>query len=284
MAGQRPIFAILATLCGFLAGCDASDPPVNHGIASATPAATDVLLQLDAGHELVGVSSYDASPLVAELPRVGDAESLDWEQLAMLRPRVLMVGTATRNLPAGTAERADELGIELVNVRVDRLADLRTSVGVIANTVGSDPVAAVARFDREVAEAAGDLRHDTPPKVLIMLDERLSFAVGRDNYIDDLLHNIGGINAVPVGRVAYPTLGRETLLSLDVDAVVLVLPGDEGRRTREAEANWKTLPADWAVPWKEVVVVTDAYALTPGWTGAIVLTRALREAVEPPKR
>ena len=68
---------------------------------------------------------------------------------------------------------------------------------------------------------------------------------------------------MPGSLASWPTLDREALRSLDADAAVLILPGAADATLAEAEANWRA--ADLAVPWEAVEVVTDDYAMVPGW-------------------
>src|SRR5256885_1184572 len=129
--GQRRFGAVgvilLAALCAppMLAGCDDSPPPAPATtkphplkIASLVPAATDLLLAMGAGDRLVAVSNYDFErDGINGLPRVGDYQTIDWEQISALRPDVMIVARDPAHLPPGVKQRADQLGILLVNAK-----------------------------------------------------------------------------------------------------------------------------------------------------------------------
>src|SRR5688500_9206998 len=100
-------------------------------VASLVPAATDMLLAMGAGDRLVAVSNFGTSPAVKDLPRVGDYQSTDWEGIARLKPDVMIIQIAADRLPAGMTQRAAELGVELVNVKIYTLADVFEAMRVV---------------------------------------------------------------------------------------------------------------------------------------------------------
>ena len=276
-------FLVAGLLAAASVGCGDSEPaPQPDTIASASPAATDVVLRLGARDQLVAVSRFDSAPEVADLPRVGDANGIDWETVAQVWPATIAVGIDPSRLPAGDRERAEAMRVELLDVQVVQLADVFGAVRDLARAVGLDPAEAQDRWVRDLERAAGveDQGKPSDARVLVLLDDDLSFVAGRGNYIDDLIAYAGGENAVPADFASWPTLDREALLSLDVDAVVLLLPGASDASLARAEAAWRALPAAALPAWEEVVVATEPYVMTPGWTGVETLASRLREAVE----
>src|ERR1700733_12229278 len=74
-----------------IVGCSRSSPPPSSAkspkIASLVPAATDLIVGMNAADHLVAVSNWDTNrPEIAGLPRVGDYQTTDWEKLAQLQP------------------------------------------------------------------------------------------------------------------------------------------------------------------------------------------------------
>ena len=265
----------MLTLIVLLLGCgdDPAAPADAAGpvrVASLSPAATEILLGMDEADHLVAVSDHDADPRVLDLPRVGGYGDFDWERLAGLRPDVMVVQVGEANLPAGARERAAELGVEFVNVRIDRIDDIPATIEQLAAVVGADGDAAAGRFRDELDAAVDPPREGGRPRVLVALNSDLTFVAGRGNYLDDLIERAGGENAVPATFSAWPELDLEALRSLEVDAAVLILPAATDAQVAAAEANAR------AVGWEEVAVVTDADALVPGWR-VIGLARTLRE-------
>src|SRR5437016_333708 len=77
-------FAVVGLLWALIGGCDrgkSDSSPLKEPsprIASLVPAATDLIVAMGAGDHLVAVSDYDQDPRVANLPRVGAYQTIDW--------------------------------------------------------------------------------------------------------------------------------------------------------------------------------------------------------------
>lgn len=265
-------------------GCDGGNVPAptsapSPTVASLSPAATDLLLGMGEGNHLVAVSDYDTDERIADLPRVGAYQTFDFERLALVRPDVMVVQKDPASLPTGARENAEQLGITFYNATIVRLPDIEATLRDLAEIVGADADAKAAAFTAALDEACGPPIEGDRPAVLVLLNDELTFAVGRENYLSDLIEACGGENAVPASMTAWPTLGREALLSLTPEAVVLILPDATPEQLAAAESRWKEVAETFDLPWEEVTVVTDEYAMIPGWR-VIDLARRLRVAIE----
>ena len=251
---------------------DASETPK---IASISPAATDLLLGMGAGDRLVAVNDHDTDPRVADLPRVGGYTNFDWEKLAEIRPDAIVVQVAPENLPAGAKDNAQRLGVRFVNVQIRRLEDIRAALLQLADLAELDRENAIASWDAAIEKT---IQRDpaTRPSVLILLNDDLTFAVGRGNYLDDLIHHVGGTNALSDDFTAWPQIDRETLRTLEPDVVVLILAGATDAQRTAARRAWDNAGVE--IPWKNVHVITDAYAMIPGWR-VTELAAKLRDAL-----
>ena len=274
-----------------LAGCGRDAPvapPTTRPtvrVASLVPAVTDLLLGVGRRDALVAVSNYDADPRVDGLPRVGDLLSVDWEQLAAAGPTLMVVQINPDKLPPGLKERAADLGIELVNVRLNTLADiaetLRTLEAKIEPLDGyADPwdVRFTKRLDAVRARVAGLAKVPT----LLALNADATFVAGRRGYLDELLTLAGGENVLPPESPPYPTLDRERLLTLRPAKVVMLLPAASAATLAAADRLARALPPQWPATAGDVTRVTDAYALVPGW-GVLDLADKLAAALHPQK-
>jgi iron complex transport system substrate-binding protein len=236
-------------------------------VASLVPAATDLILSMGAGDHLVAVSNYDRNRTGAKgLPAVGDYLSTDWEQLAVLRPGVMIVAIAPDRMSAGLKQRAGELGIRLVNAKIDRLKDLFAAIDTLGQAIG-EPAKAAA-LDKKLHAQLNAVRQSVagqpPVKTLIVMDENATSTVGRDNFVNDLLEIAGGENALAAGQGAYPTIDREMLMSLRPDAVLQLMPEAPAQVLATARGVWKTMPQLPAVQQNRICVLSDWYVLLPG--------------------
>jgi ABC-type Fe3+-hydroxamate transport system substrate-binding protein len=267
---RRPAVVYVLLLVG-LCGCDRSPPaaPATRSslptIASTVPAATDLIVGMGGGDQLVAVSTYDRGrPDVGSLPQAGDYQTVDWELLATLRPTVLLTFISPDREPAGFRERAADLHMQLLNVNVDRLADLDPAIDKLGTALDRPDLAATAK--RTLDGQFDAVRHRVAglPIVpaLVLLGPDATGVAGPGTYLDDALHLAGGTNAAARLGDRWPTVDRETLLSLHPAVVLQLMPDAKPQELSRAAATWAQLPAG-AVG--RVCPITDPYAEQPGW-------------------
>jgi iron complex transport system substrate-binding protein len=253
------------------ASCDRAPPQSQNAkspkIASLVPAATDLLVAMGAGDHLVAVSNWDTGrPQIAHLPRVGDYQSTDWEQLARLRPDVMIVFMSGERMPAGLRSRADELGIRLVNVKTERLDDIFRTIELLGEL--SDGRAEAAELSRRLrgqldAVAARVAGKEKVPTVVVRDDEGFALIAG-DTFVDDLVTIAGARNVAADLDTRYPSVDRERLVALSPQAVVLLLPDAPAQVVERARRTWEKMPELPAVSGGRVHILTDWYVLQPG--------------------
>ncbi|MEL7239785.1 MAG: ABC transporter substrate-binding protein, partial [Planctomycetota bacterium] len=258
-------------------GCDGGTSPEpgrprNTGIASTSPAATDLLRYLrrvadEHGHTddwppLVGVSDFDVTD---DQPKVGGYLNFDWETLAQLRPATLIVQVSPDKLPAEDKARAADLNIALLHLQIDRLPDIIDAVRTLATEAGViDTDSYADHFEQQLAASEQSAPASGPVPTLIVLSSDLTFLAGRGNYLDDLLVTRGGVNALGDQYSAWPSVDDEVLRSLRPEAVVLVMPAATEADLATARQRFDQVADDWPVSWEQVAVLDAPYAMTPG--------------------
>jgi ABC-type Fe3+-hydroxamate transport system substrate-binding protein len=233
-------------------------------VASLSPAATEILIGLGAGDRLVAVSNYD--PKRAEtkhLPRVGDYQTTDWEQLAALRPRVMVTQFARDRLPQGLVEKADGLGIQLLNVPITRLDDIYAAMRTLARSIEQPELGASAadELKQRIALLRKQSEGRRPVRALIVIDDSGRGVAGRENYLNDALEAAGGVNVVEAAP--YPSIDRERLLGHDPEVIFQLLPDASPQVQAAAQQLWKSMPNLQAVRSGRVHVFTDTWVLRP---------------------
>src|SRR6185312_8007945 len=105
-------------------------------VVSLAPGTTAMLYAAGAGHCLVGTIAHSTEPAEAAAVKViGDAETLDFEQLLALRPTVVVV--AVDVVQRVRIDRLRALGIPVYQVHVTSLAQMPESLrrlGELAST------------------------------------------------------------------------------------------------------------------------------------------------------
>ncbi|MGH7178649.1 MAG: ABC transporter substrate-binding protein, partial [Tepidisphaeraceae bacterium] len=202
----------------------ATRPHAGLTVASLVPAATDLLVGMGCADRLVAVSNWDPRrPETDGLPRVGDYRTIDWEKISELHPDVMIVQFRADKLPGiGMTQRAQELGIRLVNVENNRLDDLYRTMEQLGAAIG-EPDAARTASDRvrsQLDVVKKRVAGKPPVRTLICRSGTGLDVVGGGNYLDEILQIAGGQNVIPGGENSYPTIDRELLISLDPDVVL----------------------------------------------------------------
>lgn len=279
--GQRLRSQLLCLLPLLAVACDgATDtnaPARNGKIVCLSPAATDLIVQMGLKDRLIGISPWDADPdLKARLPKVGDYERVDWEKVAELKPEFLIVQGKPDRMPAGLKEKCAEHRVTLVNLQIDRLADIPVAATQLGEALNAraEAEALVARLREGFKAWQGS--HPTP--AMLILSENARSVAGRDNYLDDLLLVAGGKNVV--AQVGYPTLDEEMMQTLRPDVIFVLMPGASDATVLQTQMSLKQLDQLPAVRSGKLVVITDNDALLPA-SGTVRLLKYFRDAMHP---
>jgi iron complex transport system substrate-binding protein len=263
-------------LTGLVGGCERGGAPPAAGnrrsptVASLVPAATDLLVAMGAGDHLVGVSNYcPARPETAGLPKVGDYRTIDWEQLAELRPAVMITQYRADKMPDGLEAKAKAYGIRLVNVRIVRLEDVFMALQALGDAIGQpDRAVALSQKLRGELDAVRERVAGRPAvRTLISRTGNPLEAVGGGNFLDDLLRVAGGQNVLAgpgYDDNSFPTIDREQLHELTPEAVLNLLPAASAQVQAQARGFWSATPDVPAVRRGAVHYLTADNLLMPG--------------------
>jgi len=237
-------------------------------IASSVPAATDLLLGIGAGDHLVGVSNYDDDPLAAGRPKIGDYQLIDWEKLISVHAQLLVTQYSPGRIPSGLEDRCRQLGIGIVNMRLNSLDDVFVSMTQLGQAVQLPQAAARKIADIQQRLDAIRQRVANLPKIktALVTGEDGRGLAGAGTYLDELLTIAGGTNAAASLGQPYPTVDREQLMALAPDVVIQLIP--DGNQTpqvlEQARQVWVAMPTLPAVKSHRVYTITDWYATQPG--------------------
>ncbi|MFZ9914936.1 MAG: ABC transporter substrate-binding protein [Phycisphaerales bacterium] len=219
-------------------------------VASTSPAITETLVELGLEAHIVGRSGYCRS-VPASVPVVGDLRDFDAERLAACAPDVLFVQPPLAGVdPALRGFCAEQL-IPLVDRRLDTLADLDGLLDDVASAFRTAPDDAGDGLARRLAEAKALVAStpvavtDDAPSVVLLVAADPFLAVGRGNYLDELLARAGLANAL--ARDGYIELGAEALRALS-PATILVATETDAGATRATEMLAKMPWADGRAP------------------------------------
>ena len=228
---------------------------------------------------MVGVDDYSNwPPETASLPSLGGLFDPNLEAIAALEPDLAVVLPSQREL----GERLQELGIDVLEVPSDTLADVEGAAMAIAERLG------VPAAGRRLVES---LRRDLapaplaePPAAALVVGRRPGqmatvLVAAPDTYFDELLARLGAVNVFADAGQPYPQVGLESFLGRRPRAIV-ELQGEplSAFQRQRLRADWQEAPG-LDLSDACVSVIDGHEVLTPGPRLADVYRR-LRRALE----
>lgn len=256
-----PLVALLAAACG---GPGADPVPAPGRVITLAPSITETAFALGLGDSVVGVDDYSRWPPAArELPRLGGLLDPRLEAIVALEPELAVVLPSQR----GLGQRLAALGIEVLEVPSDTLADVGRAAILMAERCGVAERGRRLAAEIERALAPAPLA-GAPPTALVVgrqpgrMGSVLVAAPG--TYLDELLGRLGAANVFADAATPYPQVGLEAFLERRPRAVVELhgepQAADVERRLRH---DWLTAPGlELSEPC--VAVVDGLEVLVPG--------------------
>ncbi|HEX8501147.1 MAG TPA: ABC transporter substrate-binding protein [Pyrinomonadaceae bacterium] len=269
------VAALLAALAALVAaGCGAGPvAPASGGrparIISLTPSTTEILFGVGAFDRVVAVSDYCSYPPEASrLPRVGGWNNPNMEQIASLRPDLVIFSDAQAQFVKDKVEAA---GIKTLSVPSQTLEDAYTAITLVGRATGDE--AAAERLLQQTRASVETVRLATERlprrRVLCVVDRvpgtlRDLYTAGGDSFIAQLIRVAGGDPVSPPTREGWGKMQKEAVVALDPDVVLdLMMHKEAGAFDEDTLAVWKELPTLRAVREGRVHPVRDETVLHP---------------------
>jgi iron complex transport system substrate-binding protein len=249
------------------AGARASDSP--RRIISLSPSATEVLYGVGAFDRVVAVTDYDEfPPEVARLPKVGGWSNTNLEQIATLKPDLVVMTESQSPL---IKDKLDALGVRTLTVPSYTVADALSSITLIGAATGQHEQAQKllaetrARLDA-VRARAKDLKR---PRVLCIVDRvpgtlRGLYTATEGSFIDELIEIAGGDSIAPPARTGFGQINKEAVATLDPEIIIDMAMGAKSANLAEDPKEvWAELSQVRAVREGRVHVLRDASVIHP---------------------
>jgi iron complex transport system substrate-binding protein len=224
-------------------------------IVSLAPGTTAMLFAAGAGHCMVGTIAHSKEPAeAAQIQIVGDAETLDFEQLVGLHPTVVVA--AVDVVQRVRIDRIKALGIPVYQVHVTQLAQMPESLRRLGALAGT-----VAVADRKADQLALELgaldaryRNRRPVRVLYQIWDRPIYTIGGRHVITDALATCGAVNVFADLVTAAPAVTREAVVLRNPELILASAPPGAAD---DWLAEWRKFPAMAAVRAHHLVNYVD---------------------------
>lgn len=234
----------LACLAVALCGCpeparNTPEPQVYKRLVTLAPNLTELVFAIGAGDRLVGVSAWsDFPPPARELPVVGDAFTVDQEQLALLDPDLLLVWES--GTPAHAVDELRNAGYTVERIRTRSLEDVSIALRRIGELTGRSSEAEVvaANFQAEL-EALRQSQAGRPSiSVFYQVSARPLYTVNREHYVSELIEICGGRNVFDDLDDLAPAISVEAVVDRNPEVMLASTDAGDG-----AFAEWQRWPA-----------------------------------------
>ena len=238
-------------------------------IISLTPSTTEILYGVGAFERVVAVSDYCTYPdAVKGLPRVGGWNNPNMEQIASLRPDLVVFSDAQAQFVKDKVEAA---GIRTLAVPSQTLEDAYKSIELIGRATGEEEAALrLLEQTRASVETVRLLTERLPKRRVLCVVDRVPgtlrdlYTAGGDSFIAQLIRVAGGEPVSPPARAGWGKMQKEAVVALDPDVVLDLMMGNPaGGLAEDTLAVWRELPTLRAVREGRVYPVRDQTVLHP---------------------
>ena len=192
---------------------------------------------------IVGVSSYSDYPdEVLALPLVGDAFVVDQEQLALLKPDMLLAWQS--GTPQHVVGELLKRGYRVEVIQTRSLADIASALETIGELTGNTAQArqAAADFRRGLQALAERYSAAEPIRVFYQVQKRPLYTISGDHYVSELIEHCGGQNIFSDLVRLAPLVAVEAVL--DRNPEILLVSSDTRADALNEWDRWPDLAAN----------------------------------------
>jgi iron complex transport system substrate-binding protein len=247
-------------------------------IVSLAPSVTETLFALGVGDRVVGVSSYCDYPEAAtHIDKVGTFLQPNVERILARRPDLVIAVPSPGN--RAPVERLRDLGLRVLIVNPERIAEILDAIRGIADAVGEPDAGArlIADIERDVRAVEARVAGATPVRTLLLVGRAPFVAAGAGTYQDELVTRGGGVNIAAQTGQHWPNLSLEYIVAQAPQVIIDASMGsEEAADGGAAVALWNDFPTLPAVRDHRIHGYRAYELLRPGPRVAETLARVAR--------
>jgi iron complex transport system substrate-binding protein len=195
------------------------DSPARR-VVSLVPSATQTLDALGMRDVLVARTDFDTTAWTRALPSVGGGLHPRLEAIVAVHPDLVIRFGGSQD--ARTPVRLDEMGIEHVSIRPDRVEDVLTTIRTLGRLTGSESCAdsLIASLQEELDAIREEASGRPSPRVAYVLGGSPPWVAGPGTYIDEIIRLAGGVNAFDDLGSLYAAVSPEQFLAREIDVIL----------------------------------------------------------------
>lgn len=249
-------------------------------VVALAPSIVELIYELELGDRLVGVGEYCKWPAeVAGLPKVGGLLDPNLEKITRLEPDLAVLLPSEER----SREHLEALGIEVLTVSSESLADVEQSALTLASRFGVEDRGKA--FAERWREALAPRPLSSSPRVLLAVSRQHgdlsdTLSVGPGTFYDELLQRMGAVNIFEDAPTRYPQVNLEEVMQRLPEAIIDLRAGPPtDRLTVVMREDWQQLAGVPALDRGCYHLIGGDYVMLPG-PRLPQLYRELREALQ----
>ena len=216
----------LACIFALLCACSKPAPESTNDdaaerVVTFAPHLSEMMFAIGAGDKLVGVSSWSDYPReVLELPEVGDAFTVDQEQLSLLEPDLLLVWES--GMPTHVVDELRSRGYRVETIRTRSLPDVAAAMITLGELTGRRASAeeAAGQFTGALDRLSEQYRDAEPINVFFQISTRPLYTINREHFISEIINLCGGRNVFDDLDEMAPSVSVEAVLDRDPEVML----------------------------------------------------------------
>jgi iron complex transport system substrate-binding protein len=238
-------------------------------IISLSPSTTEVLWGVGAFPRVVAVSDYDDfPPEVKDLPKIGGWSNTNLEQVASLKPDLVVMTQAQAPF---IKDKLEALGARTVVVADRSLADALSAITQIGAAVGEEDAAQklLTGTRAKLDDVRTQMKSLKRPRVLCVVDRvpgtlRGLYAATTGSFFAELIEIAGGESIAPASANGFGQISKEAVATLDPEIIIdMVQSSNAGKLAEDPKEVWGELSQVNAVRNGRVFAVRDTSVLHP---------------------
>ena len=240
-------FAVVACSAILVACAPETEAPAFDGpaqrVVTFAPHLAEIMFEVGAGDQLVGVSAWSDYPrAVLELPQIGDAFTVDQEQLSLLQPDLVLVWAS--GMPVHTVDDLRRRGYRVESITTRNLADVAAAMRRVGELTGhvDEGEGAATRFESvfdELRQAHADAE---PISVFFQISARPLYTINREHFISEIIAVCGGQSIFDELDEFAPPVSVEAVL--DRDPEVMLAGANLGSGAFDEWQRWPEMAAN----------------------------------------
>lgn len=220
----RPILKIIPALFLFavlLAACSSKNPDASEKmrIVSVLPSYTEILFEIGAGENIVGVSNFCDKPDAAkEIEKIGDYYTASAEKIYSLKPTIVFIQESSASR---LGDDLQKLKINAVHIQQEQtIEDIFKTIRILSEKTGHTKQGQEL-IERLASSMPKNISEKNKPRIYIDVDAGL-WTCGKLSYLTDIVNKAGGENIFANEDKNYFQASWETLLKNPPDYILSI--------------------------------------------------------------